>query len=517
MNITPLLAPYFHKLARNVLAAASVPKPTQTATLHSLVNSAKNTLWGKAHSYNDIRSYADFTAAVPVTPYPLIRDYVMRMIDGEKNILWRGLTKHFAQSSGTSDGKSKYVPITNDSLRLNHYRGATASVAMYLATHPTSRLFDGKAFILGGSYANELKLRDSRTKVGDLSATLIDCANPLIQCLRVPSKGTALMADWHKKLPALVAEASNANITNISGVPSWFLTVLRETITANNATTIHDVWPSLEVFFHGGISFNPYRTEYFAITDASRMHYWENYNASEGFFAAQHTPGRADMLLLMDCGVFYEFIPVDNLSDIEAQPIPAWEVESGKTYALVITACNGLWRYPIGDLVTVCSTTPLTVTIAGRTKSYINTFGEEVMVHNTDAALTAACEICNCSARDYTAAPVYTHAGHKGRHQWIIQFDKQPANIETFADTLDSCLCKLNSDYAAKRAGTIFLDRLTVTPAHPHLFDTWLQTTGKLGGQRKVPRLRNDRSIIDTLLSLNSKLFNHNETKQRQK
>lgn len=512
MNITGILRPHFCRIARGAVRASADPEASQTAVLLSLVRRGRGTLWGRIHDFDKIGSYADFAGAVPVSAYPDIRPYVMRMVDGEKDVLWPGATRRFAQSSGTSDGKSKYIPITRDSLRLNHYRGAATSVALYLASHPGSRLFDGKAFILGGSYANELDLSHTRAKVGDLSATLIDCANPLVQMVRVPSKRTALMADWQEKLPALVAEASRANVTNISGVPSWFLTVLRRAMESAGAATIHDVWPRLEVFFHGGISFAPYRAEYEAITAPGRMHYWENYNASEGFFAAQLHPGSPEMMLLTDCGVFYEFLPADA-PEGSGRPLPPWEVEAGKNYSLVITACNGLWRYPIGDVVTVRSTSPLTVTIAGRTKSYINAFGEEVMVHNTDSALTRACTLCGCSARDYTAAPVFTHAGTRGRHQWLISFDKAPADTEAFAATLDECLRGLNSDYAAKRAGDIFLDPLSVTTAHPRLFDTWLASTGKLGGQRKVPRLRNDRSLMDPLLELNRQLFNNQNIK----
>lgn len=500
MYLTPLLRPIFTAKARKSLAAASDAETAQSRTLKMLLSHGRHTLWGRSYRMEQISSYSDFREAVPLSPYEKLRPYVMRTIKGERNLLWPGTTRRFAQSSGTSDGKSKYIPVTDDSLRINHYRGGSEAVAHYLSHHPESRLFDGRAFILGGSFANELELPDPKVKVGDLSANLIDAINPIVNLVRVPSKQTALMADWHEKLPALVREASEADVTNISGVPSWFLTVLREVINAKGAETIHDVWPNLEVFFHGGIAFGPYMELYRGITDPSRMNYLETYNASEGFFAVQTSPDARGMMLMVDAGVFYEFLPADGSSDT---PLPIWEVEAGKKYALVITAPNGLWRYPIGDVVRIESTNPVTITIAGRTKSYINVFGEEVMVYNTDAALARACREEGCKVVDYTAAPVYTSQGSKGHHQWLIEFAELPNNLDRFAATLDRCLCDENSDYQAKRSGSIFLSPLTVTVARRGLFDAWLESTGKLGGQRKVPRLCNDRHLIDSMLRFN--------------
>lgn len=501
MNRTSLLLPYFKRNADKCLAAAHNAEYAQKKLLNQLIVCAQNTVWGKLHRFDAIRSYADFRKIVPVTGYDGIRPYVMRMIAGEKNVLWRGKTLRFAQSSGTSDGKSKFIPITPDALRDCHFKGAQYSLALYLKNYPDSKIFDGKSFILGGSYANELDLRNTRAKVGDLSATLIDCINPLVNLVRVPSKKIALMADWHEKLPALVKAAAFENITNISGVPSWFLKVINEVLAYTNTDNIHKVWKNLEVFFHGGISFAPYEKEYEAITDTDKMRYWENYNASEGFFAAQSAKNDSNMLLLTDIGVFYEFIPTDSL---DSQPIPVWELQAGKKYALVITACNGLWRYPIGDVVEVESLNPVKITIAGRTKSYINAFGEEVMVHNTDAALATACAECSCSVKDYTVAPVFTHANTRGCHQWLIEFAEKPHDMNLFATILDKALQSENSDYQAKRAGDIFLNPLKVEIARPGLFDDWLESTGKLGGQRKIPRLSNDRKLIEAMLKFNN-------------
>ena len=335
--------------------------------------------------------------------------------------------------------------------------------------------------------------------VGDLSANLIDAINPLANYFRVPDKHTALLSDWSEKLPALVKASLHENITNISGVPSWFLTVLRSVISEAGATTIHDVWPGLEVFFHGGIAFGPYREQYHAITDTSRMRYIENYNASEGFFAAQDTrDASAGMLLMLNHGIFFEFRPLDG-----GDPVPAWRVEQGKTYALVITSCNGLWRYLPGDTVRIESVEPLRISIAGRTNSFINAFGEELMVWNADAAIAAACASTGARVADYTAAPVYTSCRTKGHHQWIIEWAKAPAcGNEAFADILDAELQKVNSDYQAKRSQDIFLARLELTEAPKGTFARWLASTGRLGGQRKVPRLANDRRIVDNIIEI---------------
>jgi len=504
MNFTPLTRPWF---ARRVKAAATWlgnEEQTQRLQLAYLLSRGRHTLVGQRYNMSGIRSYEDFCHAVPVVSYENIRADVMKMVEGGRDILWPGICRRFAQSSGTSDGKSKYIPVTDESLRTNHYAGGRDVVAHYLNLNPASRIFSGKSFILGGSYANELEKLPDNVRIGDLSANLIDNINPVVNLFRVPSTDIALMSDWHKKLPALIKASINQDITNISGVPSWFLTVLRETIKAAGATTIHDVWPNLEVFFHGGISFEPYREQYVKITDTAKMHYLETYNASEGFFAVQSSWDSKAMLLLLDIGVFYEFVPLDQVGLPFPDAMPAWKVEAGHTYALVISSCNGLWRYAIGDTVTIESVAPLKITIAGRTKHFINAFGEELMVHNADAALATACRQTGAEVLNYTVAPVYDDGGHRGHHQWLIEWRTPPADKNGFADILDQAIQDVNSDYQAKRYGSIFLDRLTITDAAPDLFDHWLEATGKLGGQRKVPRLCNDRHIIEQMLEMNN-------------
>lgn len=485
-------------------------RATQLRMLSRLTAACARTQFGRKEIVRDgspvtaaITDYDRWRETVAVTPYPAIRDAVMRMVNGERDVLWPGRCTRFAQSSGTSDGKSKYIPVTNDSLRLNHYRGATDAVAHYLSLYPDSRMFAGKGFILGGSFANELTLPRG-VRVGDLSANLIDAINPLVNLVRVPGKDIALLEDWRVKLPRLVSASRHADITNISGVPSWFMTVIKEVIRDAGARNIHDVWPNLEVFFHGGISMTPYRDLYRELTDPSRpMRYQETYNASEGFFAVQDTVEGGPMLLLLDTGVFYEFVPLECVDDPRPHALAAWQVEPGRIYALVITAPNGLWRYPIGDTVRIESVDPLRITIAGRTKHYINAFGEEVMVYNTDRALGRACAETGARVENYTVAPVFAAGGRHGRHEWLIEWSTPPADANDFTRRLDDALQDENSDYQAKRGGSIFLDRLTIVDARPGLFDDWLASTGKLGGQRKVPRLANNRDIMDKLLTLN--------------
>jgi len=500
IDFTGISRPYFKRVFDAEMRAGEHLAAGQRKLLGDLVTSARHTVIGKLHGFGSIRSYEEFAAGVPVADYAALRPYVMRMVAGERDVLWPGVVRRFAQSSGTSDGKSKYIPITQRSLSRGHYAGAAFSLASYLNFHPHSKVFGGKNFILGGSFANELNI-PAGVRVGDLSATLIDRINPLVNLFRIPSKETALMEDWRQKLPALVEASLRADVRSISGVPSWFLTVLKSVIARAGASSIHDVWPNLEVFFHGGIAFGPYRSQYARIVNGDKMSYWENYNASEGFFGVQARPGHPAMRLLMNTDVFYEFIPLDNPS---ASPLPAWEVRRGEVYAMVITSGNGLWRYPLGDTVRIESTSPLEITIAGRTRHFINAFGEEVMVYNTDAALAKACAATGAEVLDYTAAPVYAGDHSKGRHQWLVEFAVAPPDMAEFERRLDEALQAENSDYQAKRSGGIFLDRLTVVKASPGLFDRWLASTGKLGGQRKVPRLCNDRRFIDPMLEMNA-------------
>ncbi len=502
VNFTPLARLWFRQAARLTEYAPGSLKALQEAELRRLLRAASHTEHGRRYSYEEIWNAADivrdYVSGVPLVEYEDIRQDVMRMVHGERDVLWPGVCRSFAQSSGTSGGRSKYVPVTDASLKWNHYRGGRDVVANYLRLVPDSHLFAGKAMILGGSFANTLDEKlPADVRVGDVSASLISRMNPLAGAFRIPDLETALMADWTQKLPALVEAARKADVTNISGVPSWFLTVIRKLLEDAGTDAIHDVWPNLEVFFHGGISFAPYRAQYEAICRKKPMRFLETYNASEGFFGVQNDFDDRAMLLLVNAGVFYEFIPFPGGGD----PLPAWEVESGKTYEMVVSSANGLWRYRLGDTVKIAGTDPLKITIAGRTKTFINAFGEELMEHNAESAMGEVCRRHGAEVANYTAAPVYAESGRRGRHEWLIEWRKAPADTEAFAADLDAQLRRENSDYDAKRTGNLFLDPLTVAEAPSGLFDLWLAQTGarRLGGQRKVPRLSNDRSVIDSL------------------
>lgn len=503
MNLTPVLRPWFARYNRAMNQACRFPSRSQQATLMSLLREARSTAVGKRYDFASITGPEEYARRVPVIDYEAMRADVELMVSGRPDILWPGKCSRFAQSSGTSGGASKLIPITPRSLRRCHFRGGTDVVASYLASYPDSRLFSGKGFILGGSYATTVPHPPS-CRIGDLSASLIDCINPLVNLVRVPSKKIALMSDWSLKLPALVDATLRADVTNISGVPSWFLTVVRRVMEEAGASELHEVWPGLEVFFHGGIAFGPYREQYDRLIDPSRMRYMETYNASEGFFALQNDPADRSMLLLMDVDIYYEFMPLGQLDLPDPVTLTAADVKVGETYALVITSSSGLWRYLIGDTVTVISTSPLKIVIAGRTRSFINAFGEEVMVYNADRALTEACKATGADIADYTAAPVYTDGNSKGHHQWLIEFSREPQSLSRFAEILDLTLQQVNSDYNAKRSGSIFLAPPEIVTLPRGTFDRYLSLTGRLGGQRKVPRLKNDRSVADIILSITS-------------
>lgn len=503
MSLTRLLRPLFEHRWSRIQRWHDTPEATQRRVLASLLAAGARTEVGSRYHLQPSDSYEMFAERMPVVEYEDIRADVMRMVAGERDVLWPGRVHSFAQSSGTSGGASKFIPVTDDCLRNCHYSGTAAVVTYYLHNYPDSRIFDGRSFILGGSFATDLRGLAPDVRVGDLSAHLISRINPLANLVRVPSRETALLPDWSEKLPRLVEEASRANVTNISGVPSWFLVVLRQIIEYRGVDNIHQVWPNLEVFFHGGIAFAPYREQYRAIADSPGMHYMDTYNASEGFFALQSERDDTSLLLLLNNGVFYEFIPIGQLNSPDREVLPCWQLREGEVYALVITSCNGLWRYLIGDTVKVVSLNPLKIVIAGRTRSYINAFGEELMVFNADAALARVTDALGCSVANYTAAPLYADGGRRGRHQWFIEFDRPPHDLDAFALALDQALTEENSDYRAKRAGSLFLDPLVVVPIPRGTFDLWLSRNGgKLGGQRKIPRLSNDRNVADSMLEL---------------
>ena len=469
----------------------------QRAVLNHLIQSAKDTEYGRNHAFAAVKGYDDFISQVPVNTYEELKGDIDRMRQGETDILWPGRVKWYAKSSGTTNDKSKFIPVSNEGLQKIHYAGGRDSVAIYLRNNPQSRMFDGKGLILGGSHAPNYNLKDSL--VGDLSAILIENINPLVNLVRVPKKQTALLSDFEVKRERIAREAMNKNVTNISGVPSWMLSVLTCMMEMTGKKHLEEVWPNIEVFFHGGVAFTPYRKQYEQLITSPRMHYMETYNASEGFFGIQDDPADKSMLLMLDYGVFYEFIPMDG-----GDPVPLWGVETGRNYAMVISTSCGLWRYEIGDTVQFTSTNPYKFIISGRTKHFINAFGEELLVDTAEQGLAYACEQTGAEVMEYTAAPVFMDANAKCRHQWLIEFSKRPQDMQQFADLLDKRLQEINSDYEAKRYKDITLQHLEIIEARPNLFNDWLKMRGKLGGQHKVPRLSNSRDSIDQLLKLNA-------------
>lgn len=478
---------------------ATQAEELQIKALRRLVRLARNTEWGHRHGFANISTYEQFATSGPVNTYEELKGYIDRMRHGESDVLWPGRVRWYAKSSGTTNDKSKFIPVSKQALHDTHYRGGTDAVAWYLRNNPRSDMFAGKALILGGSHQPNYNVAGSL--VGDLSAILIENINPLVNLLRVPKKSTALLSDFEEKRDRIAWEAMNQDVTNLSGVPSWMMSVINRVLEISGKDTLDQVWPNLEVFFHGGVAFTPYRTQYEHLIPSTRMHYMETYNASEGFFALQDDPQDKAMSLMVDYGVFYEFIPMTDFGSPEATAVPLWDVETGKNYAMLISTSSGLWRYQIGDTVRFASTDPYKIVISGRTKSFINAFGEELIVDNAEQGLLFACEQTGAQVSEYTAAPVYMNAEGQCRHQWLVEFSKQPDDMERFARLLDERLQQLNSDYEAKRFKNITLQRLELIAVPQGTFEAWLKSKGKLGGQHKVPRLSNERTIVEEILA----------------
>ena len=512
MSLTRIIGKVFvarqHKLEQHQTGGEQL----QRDVLRRLLDTAKDTEYGRQHLFAAAKGYDDFIKHTPVNTYEELKTDIDRMRHGERDVLWPGRVRWYAKSSGTTNDKSKFIPVSNEGLQRVHYQGGYDSVAIYLRNNPQSRLFDGRALILGGSHAPNYNLPGSL--VGDLSAILIENINPLANLVRVPKKKTALLSDFEIKRDRIAREAMTKNVTNISGVPSWMLSVLNSMMELTGKQHLEEVWPNLEVFFHGGVAFTPYRKQYEQLITSPRMHYMETYNASEGFFGIQDDPADRSMLLMLDYDVFYEFMEispgtaregenVSSSSEGQGKIVPLWGVEMGKNYAMLISTSCGLWRYMLGDTVRFTCTNPYKFVITGRTKSFINAFGEELIVDNAEQGLAYACQQTGAEVSEYTAAPVFMDKNAKCRHQWLVEFVRDPQDIQQFARLLDQRLQQLNSDYEAKRYKDITLQSLELVVARPGLFNDWLKQRGKLGGQHKVPRLSNSREHIDQLLRLN--------------
>lgn len=474
------------------------PHDSQREILQDLVTSAQYTEFGRKYEFSKLFTVRDFKDTVPLHEYDDLKPYIERLMAGETHLLWNTPVSWFAKSSGTTSDRSKFIPITEESLDDCHYKAAKDVLTFYYNFNPDSHLLTGKGLVIGGSHT--ISQLNEDVQYGDLSAVLMQNTPFYGNWMRTPELSIALMDEWESKIEKLAETTIRENVTSISGVPTWTLVLFRRILELTGKSTISEVWPSLELFMHGGVSFTPYR-EQFEKVIGKDINYLEIYNASEGFFAAQERPGDDGMLLLVDHGVFMEFMPVEEYGKEKPQTVGLKDVVTGKNYGLVISTNGGLWRYVIGDTIQFTSTDPYRIRVSGRLKHYINAFGEEVIVENSDKAISIASQKTGAIVNDYTAAPIYFSEESNGAHQWLIEFEKEPTDFQTFVDELDTALRELNSDYDAKRHKDIALRKPVVQQLQPGVFKAWLKSKGKLGGQHKVPRLSNERMYIEEILS----------------
>lgn len=475
------------------------PHEVQQDLLISLVNSAKDTEWGKKYGYHSIQTYKNFCEQVPVNDYESLKPYINRMRNGEQNILWNSEIKCFAQSSGTTGDKSKFIPVSEESLEDCHYKGGKDMLSVYFNNNPETNFFDGRGLAMGGSH-QIMEVNNEDYYTGDLSAIIIQNLPFWAEFIRVPKKNIALMDNWELKIEEMAKTSIPHNVTNILGVPSWTLLLLKRILEISKKDNISEVWPNLEVFFYGGVNFAPYREQFLKLIPSEKMKYFETYTASEGFFGLQDQSDSNELLLMLDYGIFYEFLPIDQIDEENKKPLSLDQVELNTNYAILISTNAGLWRYMIGDTIEFMCLLPFRIRITGRTKSFINAFGEEVIVDNSETAIEEACLKCKSIVNEYTAAPIYFNENKNAAHEWIIEFEVPPLDMEKFIQILDQTLQSLNSDYEAKRFKNMILREPIVHQAPVGTFYNWLKKKGKLGGQYKVPRLSNNRQYIDELL-----------------
>ncbi len=475
------------------------PHEVQEELRHSLIHKAKNTEFGIKYDFHSINTYQDFSKRIPINSYEDLEPYIYRMRNGEKNILWPSEIKWFAKSSGTTGHKSKFIPVSKESLEDCHYKGGKDLLSIYCNNYPARNIFEGKTLMLGGSY--KISPLSGRMYEGDLSAIIVDNLPFWVQFQQSPNKEVALMNEWEQKIDLMTDQALKENITSFSGVPSWALVFANKVLEKSGKNNLQEVWPNFELYMHGGISFQPYKNS-FRMLFPNGVNYLETYNASEGFFGIKDDPNKEDMLLMLDYGVYFEFIPLDKIDQTDSS-LHLSEVKVGIDYAILITTNGGLWRYLIGDTIQFTNTQPYRFIISGRTKQFINSFGEELMVYNVTAAINKACEICHVEVVDYTIASKYIEGNKKGFHQWLIEFKDVPEDLVLFTKQLDITLQEVNSDYEAKRYKSLILAIPEVIVASKGLFFKWMRKRGKLGGQNKVPRLSNDRKYIEELLEMN--------------
>ncbi|HTB06408.1 MAG TPA: GH3 auxin-responsive promoter family protein [Bacteroidia bacterium] len=474
------------------------PHEVQLEWFSKLIDSAKGTEWGGKYGYSSITTEEEFRNRVPVQEYDDLKPYIERLRKGEQNLLWPSEIRWFAKSSGTTSDKSKYIPVSEESMEDCHFKGGKDMLTLYCHNYPDTHLFDGKTLPLAGSYKED---ESKYARDGDLSAILTENLPAWAEFFRAPERSIALMSEWEEKMDKIAHATMNEDITCISAVPSWMMVLLRHTLKVSGKKNVAELWPNLEVFFHGGVNFTPYKQQYIDIFRPLNVNFWEVYNASEGFFGIQDRIGSNELLLMLDYGIYYEFLPIENVAD-KGPCIPLGEVKAGESYALVISTSGGLWRYLIGDTIKFTSTDPYRFIITGRTRSFINAFGEELIMDNAEKALKVACDRTQAVIAEYTVAPVYMQGDSKGAHEWLIEFDRPPENLNYFAEVLDNALKLLNSDYEAKRYKDMTLTLPQLRSLPKGTFFNWMKQRGKLGGQNKVPRLHNDRKFVDEILKL---------------
>lgn len=479
---------------------SAYPFETQKRIFNNLIRTAEGTEWGLAHRYQQIRSEEEFKTSVPLGDYESLKGFIQRMMNGEENILWPGEIKWFAKSSGTTNDKSKLIPVSEETFNQCHFKAGRDMLSLFLKNKPESQIFTGKALVLGGSH--QRNSGNQCIQFGDLSALLIENLPLWADLYRVPDKETALLEDWELKLEKMAQATIPLNITNISGVPTWTLLLMRKVLDITGKHNILEVWPNLEVYFHGAVNFLPYREQFKALIPSESMYYLETYNASEGFFAIQDQMNSEDLLLLLDYGIYYEFLPMEEWETENPKTIGLQEVKLGTTYALVISTNSGLWRYQIGDTIRFTSLKPHRIQITGRTKQFINAFGEELMVENVEKAMAFACLQTDSLVREYTVAPRFCPEENNGNHEWLIEFEQEPENLIDFMNLVDKKLMVLNSDYEAKRFKNLALKPPQLLKAPTGTFYNWLKNRGKLGGQHKIPRLCNSRRYLDDITNL---------------
>lgn len=499
----PLLSPAISSLARmrqwRIDGWRSHPADAQREVLQNLVSAGQYTEFGRKYKFPSLYNISEYKRAVPIHEYEDMKPYIERCMNGEQNVIWNAPIFWFAKSSGTTSDKSKFIPISNESLQDCHYKAAKDVLTLYYQFNPNSTMLTGKGLVLGGSH--NINPLNTDAQYGDLSAVLLQNSPFWGHWLRTPELSIALMDEWELKLEKIAEQSIMENVTSVSGVPTWTIVLFKRILEITGRNHIIDVWPNLELYMHGGVSFTPYREQIKKIVGKD-IHYLETYNASEGFFAAHETPGDEGMLLFVDHGIFMEFMPISEYGAAQPQTIGLKEVDLNTNYALVITTNGGLWRYLLGDTIKFVSKNPYKVIVSGRIKHFINAFGEEVIVDNSDNAIRIASEKTGAVVNDYTAAPVYFSDSSNGSHEWLIEFEKEPENLAGFTIELDKALQSINSDYEAKRHKDIALSMPTVHALPKGAFIDWLHYKGKLGGQNKVPRLSNDRLYVEDILSL---------------